>query len=88
MAKLICDRPPENEQIKYYTIAGLPGDPTSPLSENPEYGVEFDLTDIPSGSYSIRVAACNDWQCSLPSPLDFTVPERASVPVNLHIIST
>ena len=88
MPTLICDRPPALEQVKYYTIAGLPGDPTSPLSDNPDYGVEHDLGEIEPGSYSIRVSACNDWKCSLPTPFDFTVPDTPSQPLNLDITST
>jgi len=85
MPYLICERPPESEGVKYYTIAGLPGNPQSPLSMDTNFGVHYDLKDIAPGTYNIRVSACNDWQCSLPSPLDFTVPEPPSVPIGLGI---
>jgi hypothetical protein len=85
MPRLVCDMPPAVEQVKYYTIAGLPGNPTAPKLETGDYGFEYDLTSVPPGVYSIRCSACTDWACSLPSPLDFTVPENASAPLNLRL---
>lgn len=86
MPKLVCDMPPAAEQVKYYTIAGLPGDPTSPKLDTGPHGFEYDLSGLPPGTYSIRCSACNDWTCSLPSPLDFSVPEPAGEPLNLHLV--
>jgi len=87
MPKLVCDKPPEGQDIDYYTIAGLPGDPKVPPSDHPEYGVEIDVSDLPPGTYSVRLSACQDtWGCSLPTPLDFTVPEKPSPPTGLAII--
>jgi hypothetical protein len=85
MPKLVCDMPPDAEQVKYYTIAGLPGNPTTPKLATGPYGFEYDLASLLPGTYSIRCSACNDWACSLPSPLDFTVPEKATAPLNLRL---
>ena len=85
MPKLVCDRPADSEQVEYYTLVGLPGNPRSPLSSNLKYGVEYDLKDISPGTYNLRVSACNAWKCSLPSPLEFTIPKPPSLPVKLRI---
>ena len=86
MPFIVCDRPAEAEQVKYYTMAGLPGNPVSPLSDDQEFGVKYDVTALPPGTYELRCSACNDWACSLPSPLSFTVPEKASEPENLRLL--
>lgn len=86
MPFLVCDRPPATEQVKYYTMAGLPGNPQAPIEpDGSEYGVKYDITSLPPGTYELQCSACNDWACSLPSPLSFTVPEKASVPVDLRL---
>jgi len=85
MPHLTCDRPRPEENVKYYTIVGLPGNPQSNLSDDERYGVYYDLEGLAPGTYSIKVSACNDWQCSLPSPLVFTVPEPPSQPNGLSI---
>ncbi len=85
MPFIVCDKPAASEQVKYYTMAGLPGNPQAPLSSNPLYGVEYDIASLPPGTYELQCSACNDWACSLPSPLSFTVPEKASVPGNLRL---
>jgi len=84
MPKLVCDQP--TDQVDYYTLAGLPGNPM--VDRNPEgpYGFEYELTGIPRGSYSLTVSACNTWSCSLPAPLEFTVPEAPSQPLGLSIL--
>ena len=88
MPTLVCDPPAPSEAVRYYTMAGLPNNPEAPISINPAFGVEYDISDLPAGAYSVKVSACNDWACSLPSPLDFTVPEKASIPVGLRILSS
>lgn len=85
MPHLVCARPSDEEQVEHYTIAGLPGDPVVPVSDDPEYGLNYDISDLPEGTYSIRVSACNKWQCSLPAPLEFTVPGTPSQPTGLDI---
>lgn len=88
MPKLICDKPAQSEQVTYYTLAGLPGDPRvdhDPVLGN---GLNYELNWLPPGLYSLRASACNAWQCSLPSPLDFTVPEAPSQPAGLSISFT
>lgn len=85
MPKLVCDRPNPAENISYYTIAGLPGNPTTPLSDNGSFGIEYDISDLPPGEYTVRVSACNEWQCSLPAPLDFTALPVPSLPTGLRI---
>jgi hypothetical protein len=86
MAKLVCDKAAAAEQVTYYTIAGLPGNPQAPLSTNPLYGFEFDLKDVPAGSYSVRVSACNAQQCSLPAALDFLLLPVPAKPVGLKVL--
>lgn len=86
MPYLVCDQPVTSENVEYYTIAGLPGNPTSPKIEGGAYGFKFDLKDVPPGKYSIRCSACNQWGCSLPSPLEFTRPENAITPSNLRLV--
>jgi hypothetical protein len=78
--------PLATEQVEYYTIAGLPGNPQSPKLETGEYGFKFDLQDVPSGTYSVQCSACNQWACSLPSPLVFTRPENALAPANFRLL--
>lgn len=86
MPFLVCDMPAASEMVSYYTIAGLPGNPTSPKLADGSYGFSFDLKDIPPGTYSIRCSACNEWGCSLPSPLEFTKPQNALAPSGLRLV--
>jgi hypothetical protein len=86
MPYIVCDPPAASEQVKYYTMAGLPGNPRGELDPTGEYGVKYDVTNLAPGSYELQCSACNDWTCSLPSPLLFTVPEKASVPVDLRLV--
>lgn len=86
MPYLVCDPPLPEEQVEYYTIVGLPDNPQAPLSDDPAYGVKYDITDVPPGTYTLQVSACNKWSCSLPAPFDFIVPEPPSVPVGLSIL--
>jgi hypothetical protein len=86
MPFLVCDPPSLLEQVEYYTLAGLPGDPQSPYLEIGQYGFKFDLGDVPPGTYSIRCSACNKWSCSLPSPLVFTRPENALAPAGFRLV--
>ena len=86
MPFLVCDRPPAGEGVEYYTIAGLPGDPEVQLSDLPEYGLKYNLSDLPPGTYNVRMSACNQWVCSLPAPLEFTVLETPSTPLGLNIL--
>lgn len=85
MPFIVCNKPDASEQVKYYTMAGLPGNPRAEAYTGPEYGVKYDIADLPTGTYELQCSACNDWQCSLPAPLSFTVPEKASVPSNLRL---
>lgn len=85
MPHLVCNEPAADEQVDHYTIAGLPGDPVVPVSDDPTYGLYYDISALPEGTYSIRVSACNKWQCSLPAPLEFTVPGQPSQPTGLNI---
>jgi len=73
MPHLVCDKPDPKEDVKYYTIAGLPGNPEVPYDPAiNEYGLYYDISGIPDGDYSIQASACNSLYCSLPSPLLFT----------------
>ena len=85
MPFIVCDKPRPEENVKYYTMAGLPGNPQAEAYAGPEYGVRHDVTSLPPGVYTLQCSACNDWACSIPSPLSFTVPEKASVPLNLRL---
>jgi len=88
MPFIVCDRPVASESVECYILAGLPGNPTSPLEpQGSQYGVKFDVTNIPAGTYDVRVSACNKWACSLPSPLEFIRPENATEPINLRLVS-
>lgn len=86
MPFLVCDMPPAAEQVEYYTIAGLPGNPTSPKLTAGEFGFKYDLKDVPPGNYSIQCSACNQWSCSLPAPLEFTVLKSPLVPTQLRLV--
>jgi len=86
MAKLVCDKPDPSEEVAYYTIAGLPGDPRAEISSDPLYGFEYDLTGVTPGSYSIRCSACNSQQCSLPARLDFLLLITPAVPSGLRVL--
>ena len=89
MPKLVCDQPSPVEVVEYYTIVGLPGNPQVDRIPEGPYAFEYELGDKNlSGAYSVLVSACNQWQCSLPAPLEFTVPERPSVPLGLSISFT
>lgn len=85
MPFLVCDMPPAAEQVEYYTIAGLPDNPTSPKLADGEFGFKYDLASLVPGTYSVQCSACNQWSCSLPSPLVFTVPEKAGAPSRLRL---
>ena len=85
MPYLVCDKPID-EAVEYYTLVGLPDDPRVELSDDPLYGFKHDVSDLPSGYYSVMASACNSWGCSLPSPLDFTVLETPSQPVGFRIL--
>jgi len=84
---LVCDAPPQSENIEYYTIAGIPGDPRAEYDTSGQYGFRYDLSGVPAGEYSIRCSACNSQQCSLPSPLEFTALGRPGQPTGLAILS-
>lgn len=72
MAYLVCDKPDSTEGVKYYTIVGLPGNPQVPYDPAlNEYGIYYDVSQVPDGSYNIMVSACNDLYCSLPAPFLF-----------------
>lgn len=94
MPKLVCDPPPEGDSVEYYTLAGLPGDPTIQLTDAlvPATGemlahcLLYDLSTLEPGAYQVRVSACNQWTCSLPAPLGFTVPEKPSTVAGLDIM--
>ena len=88
MPFIVCDRPPVEESVDYYTMVGLPGNPQAPVAppEMAEYGVHYDITDLAPGNYTIQVSACNEWGCSLPSPLSFTVPAKCSAPARLRMV--
>ena len=85
MPYLVCDMPPAAEQVEYYTIAGLPGNPQSPKLATGEYGFKYDVSALVPGTYTIQCSACNQWSCSLPSPLVFTVPEKPIAPSSLRL---
>lgn len=85
MPFLVCDPPAASEAVEYYTIAGLPGDPRVNKSTDPAFGMKHDISSLAPGAYSIRVSACNAWECSLPSPFAFTRPGKPSLPIGLRI---
>ena len=90
MPTLVCSKAPAGEDVGYYTLEGFDTGEYSeiPLSSDPLYGFEYDLSALAPGSYEVRAHACNSWGCSLASsPLSFIVPEKLSIPVNLNIIS-
>lgn len=85
--KLVCDMPPTTEQVDYYTLAGLPGDPRVDKLPTGPYGFEYELADLPEGEYTVMCSACNSFQCSLPAPLVFNALPMPAVPVGLRILS-
>jgi hypothetical protein len=86
MPFLVSDPPVPSDNVSYYTIVGLPGNPTAPVDPTGQYGVKYDVTDVPPGTYSLMVSACNAWECSLPAPFDFTRPNAPTSPVGLRIL--
>ena len=88
MPMLVCDAPNPIEDVKYYTLAGIPGNPRVNKDETGQYGFKHDLGGLAPGDYSIMASACNDFTCSLPSPLAISVPNRPSVPTGLTVISS
>ena len=87
MAKyLVCDTPPESENVQYYTLVGLPGNPQAPRDPSGEYGFKYELSYLKPGVYNLMVSACNDWSCSISVPFDFSVPGTPSSPLNLRIL--
>ena len=89
MPKLVCAKALAGEDVEYYTIEGFDTGEYAeiPVSDNPLYGFEYDLTSLFPGSYEVRAHACNAWGCSLASaPLSFIVPEKPSIPIDLNII--
>ena len=83
---LVCDVPDPSEQVEYYTLVGLPDNPTAPVDPNGEYGFKYDLSYLAPGTYSLMVSACNSWQCSIAAPFEFAVPETPSSPLNLRLV--
>ena len=88
MPTLVCDPPNPIEDVKYYTLAGLPGNPRVNKDETGQYGFKHDLSGLATGDYSIQASACNDYTCSLPSPLAISVPNRPTAPIGLTVISS
>ena len=85
MPKLVCDKPLDTEKVSYYTLAGLPGDPKVDYIQTSSYGLSYELNWLPPGNYKVQASACNAWNCSLPAPLEFTVPVQPSTPISLYI---
>lgn len=86
MAHLVCDKPNPAEEVKYYTIVGLPGNPQVPYDPAlNEYGIYYNIDAVPDGEYNIQVSACNDLYCSLPAPFLFTKTTPLA-PVNLRVL--
>jgi hypothetical protein len=86
MPKFVCDAPDALEQVEYYTLVGLPGDPQVYKDPTGEYGFQYELGGLAPGPYSLMVSACNNWQCSISVPFDFTVPGQPSQPTGLSIL--
>jgi hypothetical protein len=87
MAKyLVCDAPDPAENVEYYTLVGLPGNPTVPADTSEGYGFKYDLSDLAPGTYSLMASACNDWGCSLEAPFGFVRPPNPSSPLNLRLL--
>jgi hypothetical protein len=86
MPFLVSDAPSPSDNVAYYTIVGLPGNPQAPPDPTGEYGVKYDVTDVPAGTYSLMVSACNAWECSLPAPFDFTRPNAPGSVVGLRLL--
>ena len=87
MPRLICDMPPGSEEVTYYTLAGLPGDPRVDKLEVGPYGFEYELAGLSEGEYTVMCSACNAFQCSYPAPLVFTALPAPLHPVGLRILS-
>ena len=87
MAKyLVCDMPDPAEEVEYYTLVGLPGNPQVPADITGEYGFKYDLSNLESGTYSLMVSACNDWACSIEVPFGFVKPLNPLSPLNLRLV--
>lgn len=86
MAKyLVCDPPAPSENVQYYTLVGLPGNPQTPIDPTGEFGFRYDLSYLDPGTYNLMVSACNDWSCSIAAPFDFVRPDHPSSPLNLRL---
>ena len=86
MPYLVCDPPAPADQVQYYTIVGLPGNPQAQIDPTGQYGFKYDLSSVPAGTYSLMVSACNQWECSLAAPFDFIRPSQPAVPTGLRVL--
>jgi hypothetical protein len=86
---LVCDK---QTGVDYYVINGLPASYTGASnitpSTNPLYGILFDISTIPAGTYNVTAQACSNlWGCSANSvPLVFTRPVALVTPGGLGLI--
>lgn len=90
---LVCDPPPDGENVEYYVIVGLPGDPhvyrlinDEGTDYSKEYGFKCDLSDVPAGSYDVMVSACNAHLCSLAAPFTVELLGKPSAPTGLRLL--
>ena len=85
--KLVCDRPSPQQNVLYYTLVGLPGDPTVDKLSTGPYGFEYDLSQVPVGEYSVMVSACDYTQCSLPAPILIPIVPPPESPANVRTVN-
>lgn len=72
------------EGVQGYEVKGIPNVPEL-LAARVDGSLEYDLANLPIGTYDVTVKACNVWDCGeaeVMPPFTKTVPTK---PVNLRI---
>lgn len=86
---LVCDA--TTDTVGYYVVEGLPssmGGANVAIDESKTYGFKLDLSDLPSGTYTVTAKACLEpWGCSKPSsPFTFSRPGIPGAPNGTRLI--
>lgn len=69
---IVCDT---QEGVIGYTLTGLTEQTVAAQTDG---SLKYDLANVPAGSYSVQVAACNVWGCGEAAPYPFvkSLPAR------------
>lgn len=78
---LVCN---PQEGVVGYEITGI--ETPGAIAAQTDGSLKYDLAAVPSGSYTLTVAACNVWGCSSTAPFVFT-KQVPSAPAGLRLLA-